>query len=221
MGKQALLLRMCLGLSSDLPPDWNTLKEQYLLEPGKDGVSSRCFRGIDPQRPTSFNHIYDEKGRPFDAGVRERDIAICKAQNEVLKLAVPKTETMTVTPSKEPLRTMDGMLNLTAWQYTHRTLAYIDRFLTATWLRSLRYRLLVFSTMNSGSFAELVHSQYRIAGFWTFIFPGVPIALLRPMVERCGDFLQAKLSSASIPLLRSPYTVSSACKLIIQALPLW
>ena len=218
MGKQALLLRMCLGLSSDLPPDWSTLEEQYRLELGKDGTPSRCFRGIDPERPTSFNHIYDEKGRPFDAGC---DVAICKAQNEVLKLAVPKNETMTITPSKEPARTMDRKLNRATWQYTLRTLVYIDRFLTAAWLKSLRYRLLVFSTMNSGSLAELVHSQCKNVGFWTFILSGVPIAVLRPMVEFCGYFLQAKLFSASMNLLQSPYSVNSACKLVIEALPLW
>lgn len=62
-------MRMALGRSHDLPPDWDALTDQYVrvCEEGQRTL----YRCIDEDNEISFGHTFDEKGRPYNRKTRE------------------------------------------------------------------------------------------------------------------------------------------------------
>lgn len=85
MGQQAHILRLALGRSADLPPDWDSLSDQW-HQRGQD-VNEECPLYVSTNSK-DVSPVYDGKGRPVDPTSRSWEDNMCQVQNQVLKLAL-------------------------------------------------------------------------------------------------------------------------------------
>ena len=85
MGQQAHILRLALGRSADLPPDWDSLSDKWHQQRQDSTGACTLYESINA---VDVAQVYDGKGRPVDPASRNWEDNMCQAQNQVLKLAL-------------------------------------------------------------------------------------------------------------------------------------
>lgn len=218
MGIQAHLIILALGRGADEPPDWSTLTDEYerVESQGKTAARYKC---IDPSNEIYYGCTFDEKGRPRDDDASSREERMCKAQNEVLALAIAaasseedyavhtsKQENTGQQDSQSPSLAKTISWNnesLVEWGFS-----LLDNlpWLSFYWIDGISARMSVFRSSNSMSMTQLIRSDVQQHGLWTFMFPGIPAAAVRIFVT---NIMREKLD----PLSTLPWII---CYIILN-----
>lgn len=184
MGIQAHLLAQALGRGFDETPDWELLEDQFEFVPSSEEGSPLRYICIDSTNELFYGCTFDEKGRPVDDTARANEKHMCKAQNEILELAITAASEEQDKANVNDSGPSDVVLmDETPW--LHWALLAFDVFDHAShlWLEGLVYRLLAFKSSSDMSLTHLIQSDLRRSGLWNFVLPGSGIFNL--VIRKC------------------------------------
>lgn len=182
--RQGHILRVALGRSADLPPDWCALDylDRFRRTSGSDseGVDGPITYSYVGQDPWQNRIVYDSRGRPYHPPSRRRDREQCEAQNLVQHIAIANRSEGR--PDRQTVRKHDRALmqevKVVAWCADVAEFPYV--FLHH-WLRmsNLRWAALDFRA----SFTELSLSEVRRVGIYRYFTVGLMPSIVHDYVE--------------------------------------
>lgn len=166
MGGQAHLLRLAMGRSADMPPEWEFLVEQWHVK-DRDMISAPKLY-VRTTEEFLGKSTYDEKGRAIDATARQNDQETCKSQNEVLKTAVAELcddeEPSTITAMRNAVEA-EGTSMVDHMKIVSTVLGQVDHF-ARCWLDVVFRSLFLDSRIGTLSFGQIVNLQFRRCNTW-------------------------------------------------------
>ncbi|OCK74708.1 hypothetical protein K432DRAFT_363251 [Lepidopterella palustris CBS 459.81] len=192
MGRQAYLTRLALGRSAFETPDQipSEPTEDARLEPS----SNDATLGSGPN-DNSYVQVYDDRGHPINPRSREHGRLLREAQNDVLA-AIGVVERRPSPPSEMSLQYLnerkEKLEMLEAEDSVGNSIAIVSalsKYVSTWWIDCLRDGLLTFNTPIDARFTELVSSQYRLAGFWSFFCAGFPAHLLSSVAVQITGYI--------------------------------